>query len=381
MSLSPLPEKDPHRDLPATPMDPRQLRLAIFSDSLPERNGAGAYYQDLAVQLRPEIGGLELFQPIGKHPLLKYALPLPGDSTQKLITPNIPRLWKQFKSFQPHLVVSVTPGPFGLLGLYLARSSQTGFITAFHTHFEGLLQLYGDTLFFRVAVWYLKQINRILCSRSATVLVNNDGLMTTVRDLGAPRTDLMGTPLSPHFLDPPMVPPRHALRRVLFAGRLAPEKNLSAITEAVEALPDLEFVMAGDGPLRRKMEAVAARCPNLRLTGWLGREALRKEMDDADLLLLPSHLETFGTVALEALSRGRPALVAEAAGIHQWTLLKGALYVLHNGESVATRLQELRLLPREELTEKAIAARTAAETLNEQTIDEWVGFVCQFARP
>jgi len=363
------------------PPDAKQLRLAIFSDSFPERNGAGAYYHDLAAQLGPKIGGLGLFQPADKKRLLsKFALPLPGDRTQKLITPNVVRLRREYRELNPHLVVAVTPGPFGLLGLWYARRSGAGFITAFHTHFEGLVQLYGNTLFFRVAFKYLEFVNRILCKRSQSVLINNVDLTETVRNLGAPAVDIMGTPLSLEFLEAAPVPPPEGLQQVIFAGRLAPEKNLPVVIEAARALPDLKFVIAGDGPLRAEMEAAAKELPNIRLTGWLDRPALRKEVDASSLLLLPSHMETFGTVALEAMSRGRPALVAENAGIHTWTLLSEALFTLRKEESLAEKLRAIRELPPEVWNGKAAAARKAAQSLNEETLDQWVAFTRRFSR-
>lgn len=360
--------------------DPGSLRLAIFSDSFPERNGAGAYYSDLAAQLGPRIGEVGLFQPVVKKRLLRFALPLPGDPTQKLITPNVFRLTRQYRELKPHLVVAVTPGPFGMLGLWLARRSGAGFLTAFHTHFEGLVKMYGDTLFFRFAFKYLEFINKILCKRSQSVLINNDDLIPTVKKLGAPHVDIMGTPLSRAFLEPEPVPPSGRLDRVIFAGRLAPEKNLPAVMEAVRALPQIQFVMAGDGPLRKQLEKDAQSLSNLRLTGWLDRDALRSEVDASSLLLLPSHMETFGTVALEAMARGRPAIVSENAGIHHWSVLSEALFTLKKDESLASALSSIAQLPAAVWTEKASAARQAAETLNRQTIDQWVGFVQKYGK-
>ena len=62
--------------------DASRLRVAIFSDALPARNGAGAYYDDLAVQLGPQLGELTLFQPVAKKRFLRFALPtaIPGFS-------------------------------------------------------------------------------------------------------------------------------------------------------------------------------------------------------------------------------------------------------------------------------------------------------------
>ena len=357
--------------------DAGRLRVAIFSDALPERNGAGAYYEDLAAQLGPELGALQLFRPVVKKRLLRFALPLPGDPTQKLITPNLLRIHRQFRALRPHLVVAVTPGPFGLLGFYYARRSGCGFLTAFHTHFERLCELYGNTFVFRTAQRYLEAVNGLLCRNSAAVLVNNSGLAQTVERLGAPRVEVMGTPLARAFLDTPPVPRSGRLQQVLFAGRLAPEKNIPAIIEAARTLPQVRFVLAGDGPLRGQLDEAARDHANLVLTGWLDRTALCDEMDAADLLILPSHMETFGTVALEAMARGRPALVAEAAGIHYWPTLQPALLTLRRGQSLA---QALREIPPDLLARKGAAARAAAEALNARNLNQWLELVQRYGR-
>jgi len=353
------------------------VRVAIFSDALPERNGAGAYYEDLTAQLHPELAVLRLFRPQTKRRILRFALPLPGDPTQKIITPNLLRVQRELRALRPHLIISVTPGPFGLLGLYYARRTGCGFLTAFHTHFEELCALYGDTIFFRTARRYLESVNSLLCRNSDAVLVNNAGLAATVERLGAPQTEVMSTPLARTFLETPLVPHGNRLRQVLFAGRLAPEKNIPAILEAVRALPHIRFVVAGDGPLRPELEAAARVHPNLQMTGWLNRDALRAKMDASELLILPSHMETFGTVALEAMARGRPALVAEAAGIHHWPTLRNALFTLEKETSLA---EALRTLPFSLLKQKGAAARAAAEALDARNLQQWLGFVERYGR-
>ena len=98
-----------------------KLRVAFFSDSLPERNGTGAYYHDLVGQLAPELAAIEVFQPLDQVRYLRLSIPMPGDPMQRLTTPNLIRIAKGYRALQPDLVVAVTPGPFGLLGLYHAR--------------------------------------------------------------------------------------------------------------------------------------------------------------------------------------------------------------------------------------------------------------------
>jgi len=360
------------------PRKPEALRVAVFSDAMPERNGAGAYYADLTGQLGPHLDRIELFEPANKM-RLGLALPLPGDSTQKLLTPNFPRLWKQFKELRPHMVVAVTPGPFGVFGLYLAGKYKTGFLTAFHTHFEELARMYFNPVSFWVMNHYLVGVNKRLSRKSATVLVNNSKLIPIVEKLGARKVDVVGTPLAMSFLRSAPKPPLSPMKRVLFAGRLAPEKNVPAVLEAARRLKDIEFVIAGDGPLRASVKKESASLPNITMTGWLNREELLKAMDEANVLLLPSKMETFGTVALESMARGRPAIVADGAGIHDWPLLKDGLISIKESDSLADLLDSLRREPPEFWNEKARLSRQAAEKLNEQTIDQWKDLLQTYA--
>ena len=361
-------------------LDTSDLRVAIFSDAMPERNGAGAYYEDLAAHLRPRLGELKLFQPVIKKRFLKFAIPLPGDPTQKLITPNIFRIRKEFKSLDPHLVISVTPGPFGLLGFYYARKKQRGLLTAFHTDFEGLARLYGNSILYKLAYVCLKAINGYLCRNSDSVLVNNVELRDTVKRMGARKIEVMGTPLAKVFLDKPMSPPGRKLQKVVFAGRLAPEKNIEGILLAIKNIPQIDFIIVGDGPLRDQLETAATQYSNLRVTGWLNREKLCEVIDSANLLILPSYMETFGTVALEAMARGRPALVSESAGIHAWPSLKDSLFTIKIGESLTDALNNLLQLSAEDLANIAVKARHAAESLNEKTVEQWQVFIRDYSR-
>lgn len=355
-------------------------RVAIFSDALPERNGAGAYYEDLVVQLAPYVDRIEIFRPARRRRWLSVAIPMPGDPTQKLILPDVSRLVPGLDRLEPDLIVAVTPGPFGWLGLSCAWAYGTPFLLGFHTQFERLAQLYGSSLAYRLARDFLEGVNAILCRSSDAVLVHNGDLVDTVRKLGASRVEVMGTPIAPAFLEKPVEPIPAPLERVLFAGRLAPEKNLPAVLDAARRLPDLEFTIAGDGPLRGEIERRARLLPNVRTTGWIDRDALRHEMDAASLLLLPSHLETFGTVALEAMARGRPALVSAEAGIHDWAQLAGALFVLEPGVSLAAALHRLRGLPPVEWRRRSVAARMAAESFHRGTIQQWVACIDRYAR-
>ncbi|MDN3516438.1 glycosyltransferase [Aquisalimonas lutea] len=359
-------------DLPTEQQAASGLRVAFFSDSLPERNGTGAYYHDLVEYLRPRLEAVQVIQPRPRTGRWRLAMPLPGDSTQTLVVPNLWRVRRAMRQLRPHLVVTVTPGPFGLLGLWLARRHGCGFISAYHTNFEGLADLYWGPLRRRLITGAMRGVNRFIGRRSATVLGNSDGLTGTLEGLGAPRVDIVGTPLDPRFLEAPQGLEPGPLDTICFAGRLAAEKNLEAVLDAAREHPDIHFVIGGDGPLRDRVEAAARELGNVEYRGWLDRARLRAMIDGARLLVLPSHLETFGSVALEAMARGRPALVSENAGIRDWPELRPGLFAYGRDESLAGAIHRLRGLTPGELAAAGDAARAAAVAFNERTIDDWL---------
>lgn len=350
---------------------PAPVRVAYFSDAFPERNGTGAYYHDLLGQLRERIEAVEVFQPQpdGRRPLL--SMRMPGDPGQRLVTPSVGDLRKACDALNPTVIVVVTPGLYGLLGVWEARRRRVPLIAAFHTDFEQLARIYWNPVSRFFANLVLRSANRIICRSSRSVLINNAGLRNDVLRLGARDVEVIGTPLAEVFLKRPLRPIEPALERVCFAGRLAPEKNVDQVIAAALAIPDVEFCIAGDGPLKEALRARASGCSNVRFLGWLQRDQLIDLLDRSSLLLLPSTFETFGSVALEAMARGRPALVSSRAGIHAWPKLRDGLFTLNTPENLPETLQSLGELPPAEWERRSTSARSLAEELNTGTLDHW----------
>jgi glycosyltransferase involved in cell wall biosynthesis len=104
--------------------------------------------------------------------------------------------------------------------------------------------------------------------------------------------------------------------RVLFAGRLIPEKGVLSIPSAIAAArrqrPDLRAAIVGDGPQRAALEALLrdpALGEGVDFRGFVSAGELEDEMRRALCLLLPSRREGFGLVLVEAASFGTPSIV------------------------------------------------------------------------
>jgi glycosyltransferase involved in cell wall biosynthesis len=91
---------------------------------------------------------------------------------------------------------------------------------------------------------------------------------------------------------------------VVFVARLIPVKRPDRMLAVARALPEVTFVVAGDGPLH---DEVAAGAPaNVRLLGW--RADVENVYGAADLILLTSDNEGMPVTLIEAALCGVPAV-------------------------------------------------------------------------
>jgi glycosyltransferase involved in cell wall biosynthesis len=97
---------------------------------------------------------------------------------------------------------------------------------------------------------------------------------------------------------------------VLFVGRLIKEKGLIPLLESAKKFPEkVCLLIAGDGPLRERVETTSRDVDNVRYLGKLDSEELVDFYNTADVLIVPSTSEEgFGRIILESLSCGTPVI-------------------------------------------------------------------------
>jgi glycosyltransferase involved in cell wall biosynthesis len=127
----------------------------------------------------------------------------------------------------------------------------------------------------------------------------------------------------PNFVD---AEPRPALPRseffvpegaplLLALGRLHRNKGFDLLLEALAHLPDCYLLLAGVGPEKAALEALAIHAgvkPRVRFLGW--REDIGALMATADLFVHPARHEPLGNVILEAWAHRRPVVASSADG-------------------------------------------------------------------
>jgi glycosyltransferase involved in cell wall biosynthesis len=103
-------------------------------------------------------------------------------------------------------------------------------------------------------------------------------------------------------------------------GRLEPVKGHADLLEAarhmLQVRPDLHFWIVGEGSLAQALQQQAQAlgiAGAVRFLGYQGEVA--PLMAASDLIVLPSHHESFGIVLIEAMSLGKPVIASATGGI------------------------------------------------------------------
>jgi glycosyltransferase involved in cell wall biosynthesis len=152
---------------------------------------------------------------------------------------------------------------------------------------------------------------------------------------------------------------------IFFAGRFVPQKNLGVFLDVLESIRDLHWkcIMLGDGPLRQKITARIAESGldnRFHIAGWVTPEQVKNEMDQSDILFMPSLIEGLPVVGVQALEAGL-AIVASSVGGFTDLVEQNRNGALHSPTDLAGMKQSLTKL----LSDKSalLAARIASREI------------------
>jgi glycosyltransferase involved in cell wall biosynthesis len=151
----------------------------------------------------------------------------------------------------------------------------------------------------------------------------------------------------PHFQPVRAVTERAAENApLLYFGRLSAEKGVDDLLHAMQRLPRLRLMIAGDGPERDRLERLAGdlRLANVEFAGYVRGAELERAIAGSRFTVLPSHAyETLGKTILESYAEAR-AVVATDLGSRRELVQAGKTGLLYRTGDVEQLASAIRFL-------------------------------------
>jgi glycosyltransferase involved in cell wall biosynthesis len=220
-----------------------------------------------------------------------------------------------------HLVEGSDPMAGGWVAWRMRRRFGLPLIIQYHTDY------------FSSLAWLRESPRYLLDTVLAAFLLRRADAVHAVSRAAARDAVRMGAAADRIMLVPPLVhdhefgaagapPDRYTRRRVVFVGRMAPEKNVPVLLEAVRRLRadgvSLHVDLAGSGALLGRFEALSRRLGVGDAVTFLGQQTLEQLAAlyrGGSFLVLPSSREALGKVVVEAGLCGLPAIGSRIGGI------------------------------------------------------------------
>jgi glycosyltransferase involved in cell wall biosynthesis len=238
------------------------------------------------------------------------------------------KLGNLLQRLNPDLIHIATEGPLGWSALMAAGWLNIPVASSFHTNFDHYAAHYGFFGIERLAFAYLRWFH----NQTQVTLVPSVATQQRLLRDGVERVEIWS-----RGVDADLFSPDHrdeSLRRSLdlgpddpllvYVGRLAPEKNMTALLQAFERLralmpaerrERLKLALIGSGPLSGTIEM--SRQPGVVLVGEKHGVELSAWYASGDVFAFPSLSETFGNVVLEAQASGLPVVGYDCQGVNE----------------------------------------------------------------
>lgn len=154
---------------------------------------------------------------------------------------------------------------------------------------------------------------------------------------------------------------RNEALRLLYIGRLNPKKGIENLLAACNLLnghgPQYTLTIAGtgDGPYEASLRGEIARLAlshQARMIGQVIGDAKREAFENADVVVVPSHVENFCVVVAEALAYGVPVIASKGTPWADVENVGCGLWVDNDPPSLADAIERINNMPLDDMGRK-----------------------------
>jgi glycosyltransferase involved in cell wall biosynthesis len=360
----------------------RPERWAWFSDTVLDINGVARTIQkvtafaregDVPITAITSVpaerqldGSVRNFPPI-------YEFRLPEYESMAISVPPILEMLRYCEEQRFSRIVISTPGPVGLVALWIAKILDIPTAGIYHTDLPRYARMLTRDPSTEQAAWGLV---RLLYGKTDAVYVLTNAYRELLIDNGL---DPQRIRVFPKGTDVDLFHPErrdgriwqrwnlNGKTKILYVGRVSREKDLDILQEAYQRLrhkhDGVELVIVGDGPYLEELRQKCADDANIAFTGFVEGDDLARLYASADIFAFPSTTDTYGSAVLEAQASGLPAVVTDWGGPKE-VIKDGVTGIVARGNDVESFHEALyRLVSDKRLRQRmGVAARRRAET-------------------
>jgi glycosyltransferase involved in cell wall biosynthesis len=290
-------------------------------------------------------------------------------------------VFKQVELFDPDLVHINTEFMIAEFGFLYAAAHNLPAVYTFHTMWEDYAESYFPLFPPAIVRFFIRGILKNILRRSYRVIVPTPQIEAVVKKYKFKReTFLLPTGIDPRLFvhDPAEItwfrekmeaqyPALKGKRILLFAGRVAKEKNLGFLLGILPGIlarhPDAVLLVIGNGPdldYFREEAAGLGVADHCVFTGYMERKDLALAYGMSEVFVFPSLTETQGLVTLEAMFSGVPVVAIGEMGTIMVMGGDNGGFMVRNDPNEFTR-RVLELMEDQELyARKALEAKEHA---------------------
>ena len=225
------------------------------------------------------------------------------------------RIQHLLDGFSPDVLHLASPFALGSYANKMAKKLDIPSVSIYQTDLGGFAKQYG----FGIAQSSLQKILYKIHSQTDRTLAPSTSACLDLHLAGVPEVYLWRRGVNTELFNPSKrsTSLRDSWKKgdqskiiVGFVGRLAQEKRVSDL-KALQNNPNIQLVIVGDGPHRRKLEQ---QLPGAIFLGFKSGEELAQIYASFDLFIHPGPNETFCQAVQEALASGIPSIVPRTGG-------------------------------------------------------------------
>ncbi|KKR58802.1 MAG: Glycosyl transferase, group 1 [Candidatus Curtissbacteria bacterium GW2011_GWA1_40_47] len=189
------------------------------------------------------------------------------------------------------------------------------FVINYGYDYESVAKLEGKKL---IALIY-RFINFIVLKFADAVIVTSPSFLKRIQKRGVKNIHLIPNSVDINLFNSRVNKRPNEIKKIIFVGRLEPQKNLSNLLIAVKNLKyKRSLILIGEGSQKEEiLQFASANSLDVKIIDSVAHNKLPEILRSADIFVLPSFIEGHPKSLLEAMAMGLPCVGTDVEGIRE----------------------------------------------------------------